>query len=115
MSALVVPDDTARAHLIHPDDDAVEAADEPNATAARETVKCDHCVAAIRRTFVNGSCKGRSFYSCGTRSKAHRCNFFVWSDEGELRFENCQIPGQVINPVHAGALAPPAFAQVSDG
>ena len=80
LSSLVVPDDRAREYLINPKDGGIQFADKAPDSSGMKGPICCHGEAA-RRTYLDGKCKGRSFYCCATKSKAHRCNFFVWSDE----------------------------------
>lgn len=81
LSSLVVPDKEAREFLINPSSDS-----ESTCKLDKETThfKCNHGMAAVRRKLEQGPSSGRSFYSCGVKSKAHRCNYFEWTDDSSM-------------------------------
>jgi E3 ubiquitin-protein ligase UBR4 len=78
LTSLVVPDQEARDYLINPfnDDGSHRLVD----TESSPRYKCNHGIPAALRTLEQGSLSQRAFYSCSMKSKAHKCNFFEWSD-----------------------------------
>ncbi|GAX11798.1 E3 ubiquitin-protein ligase UBR4 [Fistulifera solaris] len=78
LTSLVVPDQEARDYLIDPFND-----DGPHHLVDSESsprYKCNHGMPAALRTLKQESLSQRSFYSCCMKSKAHKCNYFEWSD-----------------------------------